>query len=57
MAKYGKDTVGTEADLKQLALQQKKMSKIAKKIVTFQRVTKDGKNINTKVTKEELSIR
>jgi ribosomal protein L9 len=54
MAKYGKDTDGTEVDLKQLALQQKKMSKLSKKIVTFQRVTKDGKNINTKVTKEEF---
>ena len=53
LEKFGKVGEAT-VDLKELALQQKKMSKIAKKIVTFQRVTKDGTNINTKVTKEEF---
>ena len=53
--KYGQVAdLETAVDLKELALQQKRISRLAKKVVTFQRVTSDGKTINTKVTKGEF---
>ena len=53
--KYGQvENPETAVDLKELALQQKRISRLAKKVVTFQRVTSDGKTIKTKVTKDEF---